>query len=315
MMSSSFLNRHEQLKGDTRAWVEWCREEIAKITAAEEAKLKEELARAASAPGVARPKWRVRVRLVSLTHSIRPKALKIWNSRLNWMQLSAGAKKDELFLDLTIHDTVTLPNLFDAGMQFSKLCIASLNIGSLGLIWYEWPRQANSYHVSIKDLDDLGHVVEVGKGPRFAEKRLALEEKHLHHATQCIAAFATMQEAEAELIFGPYLRGLVLLSKCDVHLSCEDQAFDAFVIALHHALIHFGDWDGIETSITTSLHNVLSPIMPDDAHRNIVLSSLSARKDKARPGLGDAMGAKRIADLYLVLVADRLWEKRVRLAD
>lgn len=311
MLSKPFLDKHEQLKGDTRSWVAWCREEFAKIAADEEVKLKEELARAASAPGAARPKWQMRVRLVSLTHSIRPKALKVWNSRLNWMQLSAGAKKDELFLDLTIHDNVTLPNLFDAGMQFSKLCIVALNIGSLGLIWYDWPRQANRYHESIRDLDDSDHALELGKGPRFAEKRPALEEKHLHHAAQCIAAFGTMQGAEAEPIFGPYLHGLVLLSKCDVHLACEDQAFDGFVSALRHALKHFGDWDGDETSIMTSLHKVLLPIMPEEANRNTALTSLNARKDKARPEFADALDAKRMADLYLVLVADRLWKQRV----
>jgi AbiV family abortive infection protein len=311
LLSTRFLERYEQLNGDTRSWVVWCREEIAKTTAAAEAKLKIELARAASTPQAALPKWQVRVRLVSLTHSIRPKPLKVWNSRINWMQLSVGAKKDEIFLDLTIHDNVTLPNLFDAGMQFSKLCIAALNIGSLGLIWYEWPRQTNRYHESIKDLAEHDHVVEIRKGPRFAERRLALEDKHLHHATQCIAAFGIMREAEAEPIFGPYLHGLVLLSKCDVHLSCEDQAFDAFMSALHHALKQFDNWDGDENSIMTSLHKILSPIVPEETHRNTMLACLNAKKDKVRPEFGDALAAKQVADIYLVLVADRLWKRRM----
>ncbi len=269
--------------------------------------------RAASAPGATRPKWQVRVRLMSLTHSIRPKALKIWNSRINWMQLSAGAKKDQLFLDLTIHDNVTLPNLFDAGMQFSKLCIVALNVGSIRLIWYDWPQGADRYHERIKDLDDPDHLVEMGKGPRFTEKRLALDEKHLHHASQCIAAFGTMQ-ADAEPIFSPYLQGLMLLSKCDVHLSCEDQAFDAFVSALRHALKHFGDWDGNEDFIVLSLHNVLMPIIPEAADRDTVLSCLNVRKDEVQPKFGDALDAKRVTDLYLVLVADRVWAERVKSA-
>ena len=311
LLSKPFLDKHEKFSGDTRAWVGWCRVEFARIAASEEAKLKEELARAASEPGATRPKWQVRVRLVSLTHSIRPKALKIWNSRITWMQLSAGPKKEQLFLDLTIHDNVTLSNLFDAGMQFSKLCIAALNIGSLGLIWYDWPQGADRYHERIKDLDDPDHLVEMGKGPRFTEKRMALDEKHLHHASQCIAAFGTMQ-AEAEPIFGPYLLGLVLLSKCDVHLSCEDQAFDAFASAFRHALKHFGDWDGDENSLLPSLHKVLMPIIPEEAHRDVVFACLNVRKERARPNFGDALDVKRIADLYLVLVADRLWGERVK---
>ncbi len=44
LLSKPFLEKHEQLNADTRAWVVWCREELAKIAASEEAKLKEELA-------------------------------------------------------------------------------------------------------------------------------------------------------------------------------------------------------------------------------------------------------------------------------
>jgi AbiV family abortive infection protein len=312
MLSKPFTDMHEQLKGDTRAWVAWCREEFAKIAAIEDAKLKEELARAASPPETSKPKWEVRVRLVTLTHSIRPKALTYWNTRLNWMRLSAGGKKDELLLDLTLHDSITVANLFDAGLSFSKLCIAALNIGSLGLFWYDWPRQPSRYYESIRDIDSPDLTVDTHKGRRDVERRVALGEKHLHHAMQCIAAYGSMPDPQAEPIFGPYLHGLVLLSKCDVHLSCEDQAFDAFVRTLRHACKHFGDWDGQEGSFVSSLHEAFQRIVPDEADRNTLFDDLRRKKERPRVGFGDAVAAKRIADLYLVLVADRLWEQRIK---
>ena len=39
--------------------------------------------------------------------------------------------------------------------------------------------------------------------------------------------------------------GLTLLSRNDIHLQVENNAFDAFYASLKEALRSFGDWDGI----------------------------------------------------------------------
>ena len=78
----------------------------------------------------------------------------------------------------------------------------------------------------------------------------------------------------------------------------------------HAACKHFGDWDGREDSFVSSLHKALQRIVPEEADRNTLFDEL--RMKKGRLAFGEAVAAKRMADLYLVLVADRLWEQGIK---
>lgn len=315
ILSKPFIDKHEELNGDTRAWVAWARNEFEKIAAEEQALVRRELARLPSTPENSKPKWGIKIRLYTPSHSIRPKVLNYWNKRMNWMKLSpVGNKKNELLLDLTLHDSVPAKDLFDVGLSFSKLCIAALNIGSLGFFWYDLPRQTSRYFESIRDLDAANMRVEIDRSPALLGdwKQGALSEKNLRHAMECIAAFGSMPNDEAEPIFGHYLKGLVLLSKSDIHLSCENQARDAFIDCLRNGCKHFRDWDGKSEDFIPSLHRVFESIIPEQNHRSQLFGILSPPHKTQDGPFADALSAKRLADLYLVLVADRLWSERLK---
>jgi hypothetical protein len=220
--------------------------------------------------------------------------------------IAVSGKKNEIMLEITMHDHIPLPELYDAGLSLSKLIIAVINIGTLGFFWYDLPRQPAKYYETIKDLEspNMDVTIEKSKGLRTDWKQGALTEKNLHHAIDCLIAYAHMPDSEAAPIFGPYLEGLVLLSKCDVHLSCEPQAKDAFIRGLKAAMHHFGDWDRQEDALLASLHEVFVEIIPEQEQRNIIFVPLKGATSEG--ALADAISAKRITDLYLVLTADRI---------
>ena len=312
MLSKPFIAKYEEFKGDTNAWVIWARREFEKIASDEQAHLKKELARSPSAPENSKPKWVIRIRLYTPSHTISPKILNFWNNAMDRVKLIHVGKKNELLLELTIDDSVPALNLYDTGFSMSKLCIASLNVGSLGYFWYDLPRQTSHYYESIRDIDApmMDFAVNNATGVSVDWKPGALTEKHLWHAIQFITAYGHMPDQKAEPIFGPYLRGLVLLSKADIHLACEHQARDAFVETLRSAIKHFGDWDGNNDTFLSSLHRVFNEIIPEEDHRNQLFNILSHPETTAERNVAGAMNAKRLTDLYLVLVADRLWSKR-----
>ncbi|MEO6544897.1 MAG: hypothetical protein ABIP05_12730, partial [Nitrospiraceae bacterium] len=233
-----------------------------------------------------------------------------------------GNKKNELLLEMTISDGVTLDRLFDAGLSRSKLYIAMLNIGTAGFFWYELSSQAEIYYESIQDLDapHLEPCVSRVHGllNEWAEdrsngskrQRVALEDEHLANAMMCLAAFGPMSDEDAAPIFGQYLTGLVLLSKTDLHLSVGNNARDAFLNSLRRAMLRFGDWDGNDTRLTTALHSVIEPIIPEEADRNQLFERLEG-KPTDEEALSYAVSAKRVADLYLVIVAKRRWPEFV----
>lgn len=120
-----------------------------------------------------------------------------------------------------------------------------------------------------------------------------------------------MSDEEASPIFEPYIQGLVFLSKSNIHLSCENEARDAFIETLRRACRHFADSVGNGDNLVSSLHRVFEHIIPERDHRNQLFGILAPTHRTAESPLADAIAAKRLADLYLVLVADRLISERI----
>jgi len=311
LLSKGFLDKYQEFSGDTRAWIIWARQEFDKMATDEQTHLQRELTRVPSAPEASKPKWTIKVRVHTATHSIRPKVLNYWNERVGWVKLLSTGKKTELLLELRFADSIPAHNIFDAGLTGSKLCIAALNMGSLGFFWYELPRQGVRYFESVRDIDAPKMDVDIARpGPRIEWRRGALTEKNLRHAIECMAAFGPMSDQDASPIFGPYLQGLTFLSKSDIHLSCENSARDAFIQTLRAACRYFGDWDGRQETFIPSLHRVFEGIVPEDENRKLIFKILIPPHHTADGPYADALSAKRVADLYLVLVADRLvWER------
>ncbi|MCK9918596.1 AbiV family abortive infection protein [Microbacteriaceae bacterium K1510] len=314
LFSKPFIDKHEELEGDVRAWIAWARQEFEKIAAEEQAHLQKELARLPSAPETSKARWEVKIRLFTPSHSIRPKVLTYWNKHMGWAKLIAvPSKKNELLLELSLSDAFTVKEIYNVGLSSSKLCIAALNIGSLGFFWYDLPRQTSRYYEQIRDLDAPTMDVNVGSAPGLLGdwNQGALTEKNLQHAIECVAAFGPMADEAAAPIFGHYLQGLVLLSKSDIHLSCEGQARDAFILSLRNAAKHFGDWDGRMDTFIASMHRVFEPIIPVLDHRNQLFDILAPLPQSGEGATADAISAKRLADLYLVLVSDRIVSEKI----
>jgi hypothetical protein len=140
---------------------------------------------------------------------------------------------------------------------------------------------------------------------------VALEEVHLHNAIAATATFGSMSNTEAEPIFGQYIQGLTLLAKADVHLGMGNQARDAFLLALRRALLRFGDMKSEDEQLSRVMHRVMQPLIPVEEQRNQVFSDLDS---PGQGSIGEAVAAKRVADLYLALVARRLWPEFVKRA-
>jgi AbiV family abortive infection protein len=144
LFSQGFVQKLEEFGGDARAWAKWAREEFVNIAAEEQEHLQRELSRQ-TRDRSGRPKWIMKVRLQTPSHSLRQKALNFWNDRIDAVKLyHVGNKKNELLLEMTIHDGVTLDQLFDAGMSLSKMYITVLSIGTAGFFWYELSGQVQT---------------------------------------------------------------------------------------------------------------------------------------------------------------------------
>ncbi len=316
LFSKPFIDKYEEFKGDTHKWVQWAKAEFDRIEAEEQALLQRELSRGVNEANKGEPKWKMKVRLYSASHSIRDSVLNYWNERIENVKLfTAGKRKQELLVEITLHDQVTIDNLFDAGLSLSKLYIVALSVGSGGFFWYELTTQAQKYYESLCDLaaPNCDVLVTRGRGlpkewsdPEGKKRHVALETSHLNNAIMFLVAYGRLSDEVAGPIFGPYLRGMALLAKTDIHLSFERQAQQDFLEALRQALRQFGDWDGENETFITSLHSALTQAVPQEEHRAMLFEHLMRIEPDETQLLADAVNTKRVADLYLAVVAWRL---------
>lgn len=104
LFSPPFIQKHREFGGNTREWVRWARGEFAKVAESEKEHLQRELVRQS---GEGKPKWLVKVRVQTPSHSLRQKTLNFWNDRIEAVKLrTAGPKNNDLVLEMTFNDHV-----------------------------------------------------------------------------------------------------------------------------------------------------------------------------------------------------------------
>ncbi|WP_316980404.1 AbiV family abortive infection protein [Shumkonia mesophila] len=306
LLSEPFTRQFEAMGGDTRAWVGWAREEVARIDREDRQTLEVELARPAAPEGSAKPRWRANAVVYTPSHSLRPKVLGHWNDQLQSVQLLWTGKKDQFVLQLTVHDNEPLGSMAGRIVSLTKLVVACLNIGSIGYFWFERAGFERKMFKEIRDLE-LNRLIEIGRGESFwgDGRAVALTDEHIDHAIRCMMAFAPLPEAEAEPIFKPYFDGLALIAKSDIFYSFDQVARRAFTACLAGALRHYGGWSGKRDEFEASFHEGFKTFMPDHEHRRQTFRVLTPEGDTTETPLVNLRSAKQAADLYLMHTAGR----------
>lgn len=315
LFSISFLAKYEELKGNVRDWISWAKEEFEKIRQEEQALLSAEMNRAIDDNAEPKERWRLKMRIYCISHTIRQKMFGVWNESVPLAKLHY-VNNEEMLLELTLGDRNKAQDVQAAGQSFSKLLLAALNIGTAGYFWHEIPKKSAKYFESIEDLENPRMKLEPAGGYDLQRQWLTgdngrrltvLEDKYLNNAAICAVVFAQMKEEDAAPIFGPYLQGLTLLGKSDAFLSLDLQTLQAFHIALEKALTYYGDWDGKPENLIAALHRVFTEIMPEEEHREIIFKYLKEPPKTVQELQEHAVSAKRVVDLYLTQTAHRLW--------
>lgn len=219
---------------DAKTWMLWLKAEIEKREAEQQAAAQAEIQRGRGTG--AKDKWRIRVRLVSESHAVRPKVLSAWNDRVEWIKLTAvGGKGNKgLFVDLLLRDDVQVQTLFHLGWGIARQFVVALNIATLGYWWWTPMDKDGRYYERIDDLVTKAQV-QLTMGPSLGmtwDEVRPLTEEDLGRLTQCFIALPGPEKAGQDTPYGHYIAGLTMLALNDVHLRMEGQAFYDFYLAL-----------------------------------------------------------------------------------
>jgi len=250
MMSKYSMNKLAEL--GVSGWMNWLREEFEKGVEEGRKITIQELSR--SKPDKAdrlKEKWKIKIRLFSDSHTIRRKALRIWNDYCHWIVLeSVNNKKNELLVEMKLGLGVPLNGLWDISLEIFTDLLIALNVGTLGLFWWYLPEHITHFHETIIDLENPDLQIKMERSPalKIDWGAKALSEEDMHRVTLCFASLSLLKKGKFEKTFQHYVMGLRFFGKNDIHIRVEPNIYEQFYLALKEGMKTFGEWDGKKES-------------------------------------------------------------------
>ena len=300
---------------DARAWAQWLKDQFDTADATARLAAEEELRRSKDLPGTGtKPKWKIRVKILSASHSIRPKALSAWNKQVEWLKLVSVGKK-ELIFELILKDNVPVEALWWFGWGLARHFVVALNIGSMGFWWWRLPEQISRFYESIEDLDkrmkifvERSPALKIDWGPNRV-----LTEEDLHRVALCMAALPGPHKRDQHKAYNYYIGGLTFLSLNDIHWQCESTVFGNFLECLKAMMEEEGDWKP-DSSFKEAVLRFLDDMFPgmDERERFAELCARFEAKnlDGVVVTLKDATFMKLFCDAYFLRNAKHKAERR-----
>ena len=319
--SSNSLDELEKL-GDLFEWMKWLRQEFTK-TEEEEIELSMQELEKEPIDGIEgnEPKWEVRFRIYSESHSIRRKALNAWNRNSDFiiMKLAGSNNRSELICELPLPKRVHIRALWHTARAISREFVAALNITTMGLFWWHVDKDRSRFYEKIWDLEHDTEVDVSQKLNNIDWEHQSLTEDDLKYTRDLMGYIhnATRSNPRNREALETYLTGLALISKIDIHLRLEPNAYAYFFVALKTLLLSNGDWDGT-TDLKSAVVDQLGEFFPPQNLNDCIewgMQLENRNNPSKRITLAEVIDMKNYCDIYYHLLADRELIRCRNLAD
>jgi AbiV family abortive infection protein len=147
------------------------------------------------------PKYKMRVRVQSQSHSVRNNAFQKWNEGVRDIKIYKSERKEakhttksEMLVDFIFPKAIPIHALWDHGFFTAKTFNAALNIATRGLFWWNVQKDIEKFYEEITDLEadknenvKLHIAVDKRLAINWDEAKLVLNEEVM---TQAIMMFA-----------------------------------------------------------------------------------------------------------------------------
>ena len=314
--------------GDLFEWMKWHRQEFTKLEEESRELLQQELQKQ-PIDGIEgnEPKWKVRFRIYSESHSIRQKALNAWNCNSDFIiiKLLSSNNSNELICDLPLPKRVPIRALWNTARSISREFVAALNIATMGLFWWHVDKDRSRFYEKIWDLEngtenDTEVGIDVFPPLNIEWEHQSLTEDDLKYTRHLMGYIhnATRSNPRNREALETYLTGLALMSRIDVHLRLEPNAFIYFFMALKTLLLASGDWDGTE-DLKSAAADQFNEFLPATQNLSNYIEWGMQLENRDNPSkqitLKKVIDMKNYCDIYFHLLAERELIRRRNLAD
>jgi hypothetical protein len=225
-----------------------------------------------------------------------------------WIKLAAvNGDKRALDIEFTFRENIPIQHIGPFGYRAARMFLAALNVGSTGFWWWQCADQTDHFYERLIDLQaakDVGVEVKMQAWPKFEWQRVALREPELHRTAMCFGMIAKLDKTSYEAVIEPYLTGLAMVGKSDLHFNFALNACERFANCLLEAMRHFGAWDGSDSGIRTAISGFVGPVMhkQEDVDELVDLLGRLRRQPQDVQGITLERAAilKVLCDAYLI---------------
>jgi AbiV family abortive infection protein len=298
--------------GDVKKWVHWLKQQFDKNDAEIREIIKEELQRKKpKGKDAKKPKYKIRIRINSESHSIRNKELKKWNENIDLIKLYSDDKRD-LICDFYLPKSTHIRGTWYIGWGMARTFVTALNIATKGFFWWHVPKDRSRFY---EDMWDLERKMRMGAERKpeltvnFKDLHWVLRDSDLGRTSMIFYYITKVRDKEEGKPFNDYVLGLSFLAKSDIHLRFELNAFAQFFQALKNAFRISGDWDG-KSEFKVAVHKQFAKLKDftnlDEYLRWGEEQELSPEKKPSKNiTLTEVFGMKLYAEVYLEILAKR----------
>jgi len=319
IFSKQSLEKQNEMRENRTGWLRWLRglfEESAR-KAMEMAQLEMERQRP---EGEAKydDKWKMRLRLKSWSHSIRPNQLNGWNKGIDKIKLIHTTDRYELLVEFIIGKNVLLGDLWGMGMQSSMIFLCALNIATGGFFWWYVPAYTSRFYESMIDLEsDHNVIIERVPELKISWGHMALKEDDLLRQMPMVFGFVGKASEPEQAFYHRYFGLLAMMAKNDIFFQVEHNLVVGFIECFEMALIHYKDWDGSPAGYDDAVAAVFTQFS-DSAEFMGMLKEVANAAAQVRTqtyrrpiGLEDVARAKVIFDIYIRLKAAAYMQEQI----
>ena len=223
-----------------KAWVAWLRDHYRKQERALMELIEKEKNRTITTdPEKFIPKWKIKIKLITPSHSIRQQVLDGFNKTDTLLKLSKGGDPHTLLVEFTLPNSVTVDTLWQQGWFLSKFYVGALNIGTNGFFYWNAVLDTEKYYEKIQDVENK-HLLEArlqsGLKLNWEARKMLVNINHLHVSKIVFDYFVQIRDKTLFRAVDKYLGALALLAKSDLHARFEVEIFNLFFVSLQQAI-------------------------------------------------------------------------------
>jgi len=311
--------------GNVKKWVHWLKKQFDKTDAEIRKIIEEELQRKKpEGKDAQKPKYKIRVRINSESHSVRNKELNKWNKNIDVIKLYSDDKHD-LICDFFLPKSTHIRRAWYIGWGMTRAFVTALNIATKGFFWWHIPKDRSRFYEDMWDLERnmrMGVQQQPELTVNFKNLRLVLKDSDLGRTSMIFYYITKVRDKEEGKPLNEYALGLAFLAKNDIHLRFELNAFAQFFQALKNAFRISGDWDG-KSEFREAVHKQFAKLKNftnlDEYIQWGEEQELSPQKKPSKNiTLTEVFGMKLYAEVYLEMLAKRAvdaWKKKTKAKD